>query len=91
MLTSEALELKIRSGSESDIRDLNFTWSILDYTENNIWIQLEWEKEKRVYESDDELDYLQVVFWGNDFGFFGSKSQPGCEVMQGTMMEWPLV
>ena len=91
MISAEALELKIRPGDGSDIRDLNFTWTLIDYTENNIWLQLEWEKQKKVYENRDDLDYLQVVFWGNDFGFFGSKAQPGCEVKQGTMLEWPIV
>ena len=91
MLTSEALELKIRPGDGSDVQDLNFTWTMLDYTENNLWLQLEWETPKRVYENRDDLDYLQVIFWGNDFGFFGSKANPGCEVRQSTMLEWPIV
>ena len=38
LLSAESLELKINPGEESDVRKLNFTWSILDYTSKNIWI-----------------------------------------------------
>ena len=58
LLTSEALELKIKPGDGTDVQKLNFTWELLNYTENYIWIQLEWEQPKRVYENADDLDYL---------------------------------
>ena len=62
-LTAEALELKILPGNHSQIDALNFTWTMLDYTSDYIWIQLDWEFPPRVSEHMEDVDTLEVYFW----------------------------
>ena len=64
------MELKIDAGDQSEVRKLNFTWAVRDYTENNIWIQILFDNPPRVSEHIEEEDKLAVYFWGNDKGFF---------------------
>ena len=42
LLSAESMELKVNPGDATDVRRLNFTWTIQDYTANNIWIAINW-------------------------------------------------
>lgn len=43
MLVVEALELKMEPGDYSDENKLNLTWEMINFTEENIYIQLYFE------------------------------------------------
>ena len=72
LLTTESLELKVKPGDMSDDHSLNFTWNIVDYTEKYIWVQVIFEDPNLVSAHIDEVDTLEVYFWGVDNGFFQS-------------------
>ena len=90
LLSAEALELKILPGENSQIEVLNFTWFMIEYTEDYIWIQINWEFPPRVSEHIDEYDMLEVYFWGNEFSFFYSK-EISKEVRYGTKLQVPII
>ena len=72
LLTTESLELKVKPGDMSDDHSLNFTWNVVDYTEKYIWVQVIFEDPNLVSAHIDEVDTLEVYFWGVDNGFFQS-------------------
>ena len=69
---------------------LNFTWTMLDYTRDNIWIQIYWEYPPQVSENIEDLDTLEVYFWGNNYGYFYSEEYSKV-VRYGTRLEVPLI
>ena len=86
MLVVEALELKMEPGDYSDENKLNLTWEMINFTEENIYIQLYFEYPQRVSEYI-EYDTLEVFFWGVDW-FRSSKGEP---VRYGTRLARPIL
>ena len=90
MLSAESLELKILPGENSEIEALNFTWTMKEYTSEYIWIQIDWEFPPRLSEHMEEVDTLEIYFWGNEFDFFYSQERSK-EVRYGTRLEVPII
>ena len=90
MLTAQALELKIKPGNYSEIERLNFTWTMVGYTSDYIWIQVTWQYPDRISKHIEDADFLEIYFWGNTHGYFYSEAYSK-EVRYGTRLEVPLI
>ena len=90
MLTAQALELRVKPGNSSEPEVLGFTWTMLDQTEDYIWIQIEWEYPERLSEHTDQEDQMEIYFWGNTYGYFYAQDASE-EVRYGTRLEVPMV
>ena len=65
---------------------LKLTWKMLDYSKENIWIQLYFAYPPRVSEHI-EFDTLEVYFWGTEY----FRSWQGEDVRFGTKLTRPIV
>lgn len=82
-LIIEALELKIRPGDpDTELKSVNFTWSLVSYDERQIYIQIDFDYPERISDRD-VYDTLEVYFWGTNF----FKSADGKEVRFGSKLE----
>lgn len=83
----DALELRITpEDSEIGIK-VNFTWDILGYSEEFIWLQLYILNPWEISQTEQQLDTLSVTFWGTEY----FKSQQGKEVRYGTTLYHPIL
>ena len=77
MMVLDALEVKmlqdIESGEESNLE--KFEWDFVDFNEDFIFLQVDFENPKNVGAINSE-DFITVTFWGVDF----FKSYQGIEV-----------
>ena len=90
LLTTESLELRVRPGDSEINNNLNYTWYVIEHTERYIWIQIMFEDPTQVSTDINQLDKLEVYFWGVDYGFF-ERADTGREVRFGTKLEIPIV
>lgn len=82
----DALELRITPDDTEKFQRVQFTWDILAYSQDYIWLQLIIENPWQI--SDDaRFDTLSVTFWGVEY--FKSFEQK--EVKYGTTLYWPIL
>ena len=70
LLTTESLELRVKKSELSEANNLNYTWYVLDFTEDYIWIQVIFEEPNLISTHIDQVDTLEVYFWGVEYGYF---------------------
>ena len=84
----DALELLItpaNSLDESEMKKVEFTWEIKAFSQDYIWIQLEFVNPWDIA-NDSQFDTLSVTFWGVEY----FKSSQNKEVKFGTTLYWPI-
>jgi len=76
-----ALELLVQPSEDSDPMKLNFTWEFVDFTQDELLVQLYFEIPPYLSSEADD-DFLLVTFWGNSL----FTSEEGYPVKQGTTL-----
>ena len=81
----DALEIAVTPDDPERKEKLNFSWNLQDYTEDHLWIELDFE-DPTVVSEDSEFDTLSITFWGTDY----FKNEYDEEVEIGTTVFYPL-
>ena len=77
----DALEVRITPENPEQGRKIEFTWDILGYSEEFIWLQLVIRNPWDITE-ETQKDMLSVTFWGTEY----FRSVQGKEVRFGTTL-----
>ena len=81
----DALELVITPADDSEQKKLEFTWEMINFTRDWIYIQLVFKDPWNI-SMNTAYDTLSVTFWGVHF----FKSWQEKEVLYGTTLYYPL-
>ena len=77
LILLDALELVVTLYDPDGSLELQFSWDIEEFTEDYIWIKVNFQNPTKVSEGL-ELDTLSITFWGVDY--FKSKSNKEVEM-----------
>lgn len=92
MLLLDAIQVQVKSDldleerSEMSDSGTNFTWDVINFNRDFIWLQIDFENPENLDDFSSK-DFLTITFWGVEF----FKSFQGIEVEFGTEIKWKIL